>query len=171
MDARRVVADLALVVAVLAIVIFKGVFFLVPGAIVLFFCACELIGGGTKVCELVRNSRKQLQTQYVRINLRYEPAELKRILEFAKANDVAQGGRYDLRGGRRLNIWTHVWCNSGCMEESCRMFCLDFDLKTCTLLSVALMPRFDWQAFVDELAMLERAAVGQSIYGSVQHGP
>ena len=32
-------------------------------------------------------------------------------------------------------------------------------------MSVMLLPGFDWEAFVDELARLERAALGKSVYG------
>ena len=45
------------------------------------------------------------------------------------------------------------------------MFSLEVDWKTATLMFVVLMPGFDWEAFVDELAILERAALGKSIYG------
>ena len=41
-----------------------------------------------------------MQAQTVRINLRYERAELKQILRYAKAHDVERNGRYDFR---RLN--------------------------------------------------------------------
>ena len=45
------------------------------------------------------------------------------------------------------------------------MFSLEVDWKTATLMFVVLMPGFDWEAFWDELATLERAALGESIYG------
>jgi len=36
-----------------------------------------------------------MQSQTERINLRYERAELKQILRYAKAHDVERNGRYD----------------------------------------------------------------------------
>ena len=44
-------------------------------------------------------------------------------------------------------------------------FSLEVDWKTTTLMFVVLMPGFDWDAFVDELAMLEMVALGKPIYG------
>ena len=113
-----------------------------------------------------------MRAQPVRINLRYKRAELKQILRYAKAHDVERNGRYDfLRLRPLLNIWTHSWSNAGCKAESCVMFSLEFDWKTSTLMSVVLMPGFDWEAFVDELAMLENAALGKSVYGRRRHEP
>ena len=106
-----------------------------------------------------------MQAQNVRINLQYDRADLKQILRYAKAHDVEQNGRYDFRRPPRLNIWTHTWSNAGCKAESCVMFSLEFDWKTSALMSVVLVPGFDWEAFVDELATLERVALGKSIYG------
>ena len=51
------------------------------------------------------------------------------------------------------------------------MFSLEVDWKTATLMFVVLMPGFDWEAFVDELATLERAALGKSIYGRTRREP
>jgi hypothetical protein len=45
------------------------------------------------------------------------------------------------------------------------MFSLKFNRKTSALMSVVRMPGFDWETFVDELAILERAALGKFIYG------
>ena len=106
-----------------------------------------------------------MQAQTVGINLRYERADLKRILRHVKAHDVERNGRYDCRMPPRLNIWTHTWSNVGCKEESCVMFSVKFNWKTASLMSVVLMPGFDWDAFVDELARLESAALGKPIYG------
>ncbi len=112
-----------------------------------------------------------MQAQTVRINLRYDRVDLKQICRYAKAHDVERNGRYDLRIPPRLNIWTHTWCNPACMAESCVMFSLEFDLKNAALLSVVLMRGFDWEAFVDELATLERAALGKSVYGRRRREP
>ena len=107
-----------------------------------------------------------MHAQTVRINLRYERADLKKILRYAKAHDVsAMGGTTSVRLPPLLNIWTHAWSNAGCKAESCVMFSLEVDWKTATLMFVVLMPGFDWEVFVDELATLERAALGKSIYG------
>ena len=107
-----------------------------------------------------------MQSQTERINLQYERAELKQILRYAKAHDVERNGRYDfLRLPPLLNIWTHAWNNAGCKAESCVMFSLEVDWKTAALVFVVLMPGFDWEAFVDELATLERAALGNPVYG------
>jgi len=106
-----------------------------------------------------------MQAQTVRVNLRYERADLKHILRYAKAHDVELGGRYDIRTPPRLNIWTHTWSNPGCRAESCVMFSLEFDWETASLRSVMLQPGYDWEAFRDELARLERAALGNLVYG------
>ena len=51
------------------------------------------------------------------------------------------------------------------------MFSLEFDWKTAALISVVLMRGFDLQAFLDELATLERAALGKSVYGRRRRRP
>ena len=107
-----------------------------------------------------------MQSHTERINLQYERAELKQILRYAKAHDVERNGRYDfLRLPPLLNIWTHAWSNADCKAESCVMFCLEVDWKTAAVSFVTLMRGFDWDAFGDELAMLEWAALGKSIHG------
>jgi len=168
---RSVAASAALLAAALAIFIWVDILLPMAVAIALILLVEEFFKGRSKGDKPSRTARKPMQTYDVRINLQYEPAELKQILRYAKAHDVSQGGRYDIREPHRLDVWTHVWGNTACREESCLMFRLEFDLKTFTLMSVELMPGFDWQAFVDELAMLEREAVGQSIDGSTRHGP
>ena len=113
-----------------------------------------------------------MQSQTERINLQYERGELKQILRYATAHDVERNGRYDfLRLPPLLNIWTHAWSNAGCREESCVMFRLTFDRKTSALMSVTLMPGFDVEEFVDELATLEGAALGKSVYGRHRREP
>ena len=69
------------------------------------------------------------------------------------------------RAPPRLHIWTHAWRNAGCKAESCVMFSLEFDWATASLMFVILQPGFDWEAFLDELARLERAALGNPVYG------
>jgi hypothetical protein len=112
-----------------------------------------------------------MQGQIVRINLRYDRANLKQILRYAKAHDVERKGRHDFRIPPRLNIWTHTWSNAGCRAESCLMFSLEFDWKTASLMSVLLLPGYDWVAFLDELARLERAALGNRVYGRCRREP
>ena len=110
-----------------------------------------------------------MQIQSVRVNMRYERAELKQILRYAKAHDIRLNGRYDcLRLPPLLNIWTHAWINAGCRAESCVMFSVEVDWKTASLIFVVQMRGFDWEAFMDELATLEIAAFGKSIYGSTR---
>jgi hypothetical protein len=106
-----------------------------------------------------------MNAENVRINLRYDRADLKSILRYARAHDVERDGRYDLRMPPRLNIWTHAWTNLACRTESTLMFSLDFDWNTASLMSVWLQPGYDWQVFLDELARLERAALGDTVYG------
>ena len=112
-----------------------------------------------------------MQAQTVRINLRYDRAELKQILRYAKAHDLERNGRYDFRIPPRLNIWTHTWSNAGCKAESCVMFSLEFAWATASLMSVMLQPGYDWEAFLDELARLERAALGNPVYGKRRREP
>ena len=107
-------------------------------------------------------ARNAMHAKTVRIDLRYDRDELKQILRYAGAHDVRRNGRYDFRMPPHLNIWTHAWSNDGCKAESCVMFRLTFDWKTASLMSVLLLPGFDWEAFVDELVRLEMAALGKS---------
>ena len=109
--------------------------------------------------------RDAMNVETVRINLRYEQADLESLFRYAYAHDVVQAGRYDLRRSPRLNIWTHTWVYPACRAESSLMFSLEFDLKTASLMSVMLQPGFDWEAFLDELAKLETAALGDVVYG------
>jgi hypothetical protein len=106
-----------------------------------------------------------MNAENVRINLRYDRADLKIILRYAKAHDVELNGRYDIRMPPRLNIWTHTWSNPACHSESSLMFSLEFDWNTASLMSVTLQPGYDWAIFLDELARLERAALGDVVYG------
>jgi hypothetical protein len=45
------------------------------------------------------------------------------------------------------------------------MFSLEFDRNTASLMSVVLQPGYDWAIFLDELAKLERAALGDVVFG------
>ena len=112
-----------------------------------------------------------MNVETVRTNLRYDQADLKLLFRYAHAHDVERAGRYDLRRSPRLNIWTHTWANPACRAESSLMFTLEFDLKTASLLSVMLQPGFDWEAFLDELARLEKAALGDVVYGKRRAEP
>jgi hypothetical protein len=51
------------------------------------------------------------------------------------------------------------------------MFSLDFDWSTASLMSVTLQPDYDWAIFLDELAKLERAALGDVVYGKRRFQP
>ena len=106
-----------------------------------------------------------MNAEYVWINLRYDRADLKSLLGYAKAHDVEQDGRYDIRRPPSLNIWTHNWIHLGCKSESSLMFSLEFDWNTASLMSVRLQPGYNWQVFLDELARLETAALGDTVYG------
>jgi hypothetical protein len=109
-----------------------------------------------------------MNATYVQINLRYDRAELKTILRYARRRGVHLGGRYDFGLPPRLNIWTHSWSNPGCKTESSLMFTLEVDWNTASLLSVRLQPSYDWAIFLDELARLERAALGHLVWGKSQ---
>ena len=85
------------------------------------------------------------------------------MLRYAKAHDVEQGGRYDIQRPPRLNIWTHNWIHQGCRAESSLMFSLEFNWNTASLMSVISQPGYDWEIFLDELAKLERAALGDVV--------
>lgn len=45
------------------------------------------------------------------------------------------------------------------------MFTLEFDWNTASLMSVTSQPGYDWVIFLDELAKLERVALGDVVYG------
>jgi hypothetical protein len=115
----------------------------------------------------LKHGGNDMPTGTVRINLRYERADLETISQYAKRNGVWKDGRYDTQTSL-LNIWTHHWSNPGCQAESTLMFSLDFDWNTASLMSVVLRPRFDWQVFLDELGRLETAALGDVVYGKNQ---
>ena len=106
-----------------------------------------------------------MNVKNVPINLRYGRADLKSLLTYAKIHDVERGGRYDIRIPPLLNIWTHTWIHPGCRAESVPMFSLEFDWNKALLMSVTLLRGYDWAIFLDELATLERAALGDTVYG------
>ena len=112
-----------------------------------------------------------MNAENVQINLRYDRADLKSLLRYAKAHDVERDGRYDIRKPPRLNIWTHNWIHPGCRAESSLMFSLEFDWNAASLMSVMLMPGYDWEIFLDELARLECAALGDTVYGKRRAEP
>jgi hypothetical protein len=112
-----------------------------------------------------------MKPKTVRINLQYDRADLKSILRYAKAHDVEREGRYDIRVPPRLNVWTHTWISPGCRAESTLMFSLDFDWNAASLMSVWMQPGYDWAIFLDELARLERAALGDTVYGKSRCEP
>jgi hypothetical protein len=112
-----------------------------------------------------------MNVENVRINLRYDHADLKTILRYARRCDVHRGGRYDFEQPPRLNIWTHNWRNPGCKEESSMMFSLEFDWNTASLMSVMMQPGYNWAIFLDELARLERAALGNVVFGQHRGEP
>ncbi len=109
--------------------------------------------------------------QTVRINLRYDRADLKQILRYANTHDVERNGRYDFWIPPSLNIWTHTWSNAGCKAEACVMFSLEFDWETASLRSVMLRLGYDWECFLDELARLEMAALGTAVHGKSRCKP
>jgi hypothetical protein len=106
-----------------------------------------------------------MNAENVRINLRYDQGDMKSLWSYAKAHDVERDGRYDVRRPPCLNIWTHTWIHPGCRSESSLMFSLEFDWNTASLMSVVMQPGYDWQVFLDELAKLEKAALGDTVYG------
>ena len=112
-----------------------------------------------------------MNAEIVGINLRYDRADLKALLGYANAHDVERGGRYDIRRSPRLNIWTHNWIHPGCRAESMLMFSLEFDCKRASLMSVGLQPGYEWTIFLDELARLETAALGEVVYGKSRCEP
>jgi hypothetical protein len=112
-----------------------------------------------------KDSRGAMNAKNVHVDLQYGRTELKVLFRFAKAHDVELGGRYDKRIPSRINIWTHTWINPGCRAESSLMFSLEFDRNTTSLVSVVLQPGYDWAIFLDELAKLERVALGDVLYG------
>jgi hypothetical protein len=128
--------------------------------------------GGSLVCHRYSETAGMpMNAENVRINLRYDQADLRSLLRYAKAHDVERAGRYDFRRPPRLNIWTHTWIHPGCRAESSLMFSLAFDWNTALLMSVILHPGYDWEIFLDELARLERAALGNTVYGKRRAEP
>ena len=113
-------------------------------------------------------SRDVVNAENVRINLRYDRSDLRSLLRYVQTCDVERGGRYDIRKPPRLNIWTHAWIHPGCRAESSLMFSLEFDANTASLMSVLLQPGYGWEIFLDELSRLERAALGDVVYGKSQ---
>jgi hypothetical protein len=107
----------------------------------------------------------------LQINVRYDREDLAFLLRYARAQDVERNGRYDIRKPPRLNIWTHNWLHPGCKAESCLMFSLEFGWNTTSLLSVAMQPGYNWQIFLDELAKLEKAALGKVVFGQHRGEP
>ena len=107
-----------------------------------------------------REVNDAMNAENMRINLRYDQADLKSLLRYAKAHDIERGGRYDIRMPPRLNIWTHTWIHPGCRAESSLMFSMEFDWSTASLMSVRLLPGYNWQIFLDELARLEERRWG-----------
>lgn len=101
----------------------------------------------------------------VRINLAYDRANLKTIFRYAMAHDVERGGRYDVQRPLVIDIWTHNWRSPACKAESTLMFTLEFDWSAASLMSVTLQPGFGWKVFHAELARLEKAALGDVVYG------
>ncbi len=101
------------------------------------------------------------------VYLQYDPADLESLFAYANVHDVERSGRYDVRSPSVLNIWTHTWSNRGCRAESCLMCSLEFDLNTASLWLAVLHPGYDWQVFCDELARLEIAALGKTIWGEL----
>jgi hypothetical protein len=112
-----------------------------------------------------------MNAENVRVNLRYEQADLKSLLRYAVAHDVGRDGRYDIRKPPRLNIWTHTWTNQACKAESTLMFRLEFAWNTTSLMWVTLQRGYGWEVFLDELATLERAALGDMVYGKRRAEP
>ncbi len=106
-----------------------------------------------------------MNAETVRVNLRYEQADLKSVLRYASAHDVGRQGRYDVEWPIVLNIWTHPRTNQACQAESTLMFSLEFDWNAASLMSVTLQPGFGWEVFLDELGRLERTVLGDVVYG------
>jgi hypothetical protein len=141
--------------------------------------AYDVGGGGNRrsilcvglVCYRHSETGDAMNAERLQIHLRYDRPDLISLLRYAKANDVGSGGRYDIRRPPRLNIWTHTWINPGCRAESTLMFSLEFDWNTASLMSVALQPDYDWAIFLDELARLEKAALGDVVFGKRRAEP
>jgi hypothetical protein len=112
-----------------------------------------------------------MEAEIVLVNLRYDRADLIALLRFAKAHDVERNGRYDIRMLPRLNIWTHSWLSPGCRAESTLMFSVEIDWNNSSLKSVVVRPGYDWEIFLDELAKLETAALGNAVNGKLRREP
>lgn len=106
-----------------------------------------------------------MNAENVRGDLRYDRADLKSIRRYARAHNVERDGRYDLRMPPWLNIWTHAWTNLARRMGSTLTFSLDFDRHAASLMSVWLQPGVGGTIFLDEPAKLERAALGDTVYG------
>jgi hypothetical protein len=144
-------------------------------ALLLLTILIVLLAGGSAIWSCSRRRRHPpppckdrrgaTNAKDVPVNLKYGRVELTFLYRYASVHDVELGGRYDIRTPPLLNIWTHNWISPGCRQESSLMFSLEFNWKTASLISVKLQPGYDWAIFLDELARLERAALGGVMYG------
>ena len=101
-----------------------------------------------------------MNAEFVRVNLRYDQADLESLFRYARAHDVVQAGRYDLR---RSPPAQHLDAHLGQSSLPGRIVAdvqPRIDRNTASLMSVIVQPGYDWPVFLDELARLEKRRWG-----------
>ena len=117
-----------------------------------------------------RKAKTSMLAHTVQVNLRYDKADLSQILLYVKAHDLERQGRYDSRNSPSQHLDARL-AQRRMPEGIVRDVQPRIRRKTASLMSVVLLPGYDWDTFVDELAALERAALGNSVYGRRRREP
>ena len=111
------------------------------------------------------------------VQLGYSPTQADCIFEYLESHRVEEGGRYRLlslvEDGEEESDWfsavvySHSWSSPCLREESTIMCSFRFNTRWPGIDRVMVSPAFDanWDAVWAELAVLEEAALGETIYG------
>jgi hypothetical protein len=101
------------------------------------------------------------------VDFAYTRSELQSIVDYARAHDVEQGGRYDARSAAII-LWSHHWGHPATREESdvIGTFSVRWGDQP-TLWQIACEEGFSLEDLMGELRRLERQALGQVKHGDV----